>query len=162
MSEPEWVYRQRRQRAAVALAMVVGLIAIIAVFGPALAGGLSIDLGGRERVAIDKPDVDEILAREQRQIDAQKKRKSERRQARAEHRAKPSKPKKSKKPQKPGPGTPAHDATGAAPAPASTPAPAPAPAPTHAPQRPDPATAEAPPLPQPSTPSDGPVDPRFY
>ena len=32
MNEPEWVYAQRRQRAAVAVAMVIGAIVMIALF----------------------------------------------------------------------------------------------------------------------------------
>jgi outer membrane biosynthesis protein TonB len=146
VSEPEWVYRQRRQRAAVAVAMVFGAIAMLVVFGPALSGGF--DLDGRSHVAIDQPDPDKILAREQREIEAAKQRKAERREERAERRARPKrKPKAAHKPK-----------TAPAPAPASTPAPSPAPAPAA----PDPASAPAPPLPQPSQPSGGAVDPRFY
>lgn len=163
MSEPEWVYRQRRQRAAVAAAMVIGAIAMLIVFGSSVSDGF--DLDGRSRVAIDKPDVDEILEREKRQVEAEKQRKIERRETRAEQRKRPARPKKPKKKKdKPRSGPDRGTAAGT-PAPASTPAPSsPAPAPTPAPAQ-DPATAQAPAPPQPSAPapaSDGPVDPRFY
>ena len=144
MRQPEWVYRQRRQRAAVGFAMVVGAIAMLVVFGPALGGGF--DLDGRSPVALDRPDPDEILAREQRQIEAEKRRKAERREARAERRERAKRPKKPRKPR-------AGENPGSAPAP------------TPAPSGPDPSTAEAPALPQPAPPqpaNDGPVDPRFY
>ena len=148
MSEPEWVYRQRRQRAVVALAMVAGAIVMLVVLGSSISGGF--DLDGPSPVAIDKPDPDAILAREQRQIEAEKRRKAERREGRAERRARPKKPKKPKTPapKRSGAGTPA----------ATTPSPPPAPSP-------DPATAPAPqlPQPQPTQPaSGGAVDPRFY
>jgi hypothetical protein len=149
MSEPEWVYRQRRQRAVAALAMVIGAIIMLVVLGSSVSGGF--DLDGPSPVAIDKPDPDAILAREQRQIEAQKKRKAERREARAERRARPKKPKKPRKPKKPAP-SPSQGAG----TPAQTPAPAPAP---------EPATAPAPqlPQPQPAQPAGGgAVDPRFY
>jgi hypothetical protein len=145
MSEPEWVYRQRRQRAVVALAMVIGAIVMLVVLGSSVSGGF--DLDGPSPVAIDKPDPDAILAREQRQIEAEKKRKAERREARAERRARPKKP---RKPKKPAP-KPSQDAG----TPAATPAPAPAPAP-------EPATAPAPQPPQPQPAGGGAVDPRFY
>ena len=157
MREPEWVYRQRRQRAAVALVMAIAGIAWLFAVGPAFIGGF--DLDGRSHVALDKPNVDEILARERRQIEAEKKRKAERRENRAERRDRPRKPRKKKRSggeQSP----PARSGAGTTPAPASTPPPAPQPAP-----QPDPATAEAPELPQqsaPQQPSEGPVDPRFY
>ena len=156
MREPEWVYRQRRQRAAVALVMAVAGLAWLFAVGPAFIGGF--DLDGRSRVALDKPDVDEILARERRQIEAEKQRKAARRDARAERRERPRKPRKKKRSR--GDQSPAaRPGGGATPAPASTPPPAPQPAP-----QPDPATAEAPELPQQSAPqpSEGPVDPRFY
>src|SRR5918997_1333180 len=82
MREPEWVYVQRRQRAAVAAAMVVGAIAMLIVFGTTALGGF--DLDGKDPVALDKPDVDQILAREERKTDAEKQRKAERREQRAE------------------------------------------------------------------------------
>src|SRR3954471_17507072 len=116
MSEPQWVYRQRRQRAAVAVVRVIGAIAMAIVIGPALSGGLDLGgLGGRPRVAIDKPDPDAILAREQRQIGAANQRKADRRQARAERRARPRRPKK--------PSAPARATTpsGGSPTPAATP-----------------------------------------
>ncbi len=157
MSEPEWVYRQRRQRAAVAVAMVIGAIVMVITVGSTVSDGF--DLDGPSPVAIDKPDVDEILAREKKQIEAAKQRKLERREARAERRTRPRKPRKKKdrdeKPRAPRPG----GAGAGAPAAASTP-PAPAPAPPPAPAAPDPATAPAPAAPEPA--QSGPVDPRFY
>jgi len=150
MSEPEWIYRQRRQRAVVAVAMAIGAVVMLVVLGSSISGGF--DLDGPSPVAIDKPDPDEILAREQRQIEAEKRRKGERREARAERRARPKKPKKPKTPAR----ERADAGTPAAPAP-SPPAPAPSP---------NPATAPAPQLPQPAAPTQpaggGPVDPRFY
>jgi hypothetical protein len=146
MREPDWVYKQRRQRAAVALALVVGSIAMLSTFGPAITGGLN--LGGNAHTPIDRPDVDEILAREQRQIEAEKRRKADRREERAEARARPKREKKPRKPSKP---DQAPESPATAPAPASP--------------APDPATAEAPALPQPAPPqpaNGGAVDPRFY
>jgi hypothetical protein len=162
VSEPEWVYRQRRQRAAVAAAMVIGAIAMLIVFGSSVSDGF--DLDGRSPVAIDKPDVDEILEREKRQIEAEKQRKLERREARAEHRQRPKKPRKPKKDKEKPRSVPDSGTAAGTPAPASTPVPSsPPPAPAPAPAAEDPATAQAPAAPQPSAPaSDGPVDPRFY
>ena len=142
--------------------MAIAGIAWLFSVGAAFIGGF--DLDGRSHVALDKPDVDEILARERRQMEAEKQRKAERREARTERRERPRKPPKPRK-KKPSGGErsapAARPGAGAgAPAPASTPPPAPQPAP-----QPDPATAEAPELPQqsaPQQPSEGPVDPRFY
>ena len=157
MNEPEWVYAQRRQRAAVAGAMVVGAIVMIALFASTLASGLQIDLDGPSPKRIAAPDVDEVLAREQRVIDARNERKTERRQQREEREKEPRRPKKPKKPK-------GDKNRAKAPAPAATPprsAPAPAPAPAATP---NPATAPAPaaPQPQPSPASSGGLDPRFY
>src|SRR3954453_8406305 len=96
MSEPDWVYRQRRVRAMVALAMAIGAIVMVVVVGSSLSKG--IDLDGPTPVAIKKPNTDEILAREQRQIEAQKGRKAARRQprtGRGERREAPKKKHKS-------------------------------------------------------------------
>jgi outer membrane biosynthesis protein TonB len=153
VSEPDWVYRQRRQRAAVLAAMVVGAITMVVVLASTLSGGFSVDLGGRNGKPIAMPDPDVVLAREKRQIDAQKQRKIERRQQREQARRDPRRPKPDKKP-----------TTSPAPVPAATPQrSAPAPAPTPA-STPDPATAPAPAAPQPSPQpaSGGGVDPRFY
>jgi hypothetical protein len=152
MREPEWVYRQRRQRAAVAVAMVIGAIAMLVTFGPALGGGF--DLDGRSPTPLDRPDPDEILAREQRQLEAEKQRRAERREERAERRARPKRPRRAPKPRaaRPEQGD----------RPAGT---APTPTPSPAPAGPDPATAPAPPPPQPAPPqpaNGGAVDPRFY
>jgi hypothetical protein len=134
--------------------MVIGAIAMVITLGSTVSDGF--DLDGPSPVAIDKPDVDQILAREQKQIEAEKQRKLERREARAERRTRPKKPRRKKggdkKPQAPR----AAGARAGQPAAASTPS-APAPSPPPAPAAPEPAPA---PAPEPA--QSGPVDPRFY
>ena len=162
MREPDWVYRQRRQRAAAIVAIAVGFVLLVSLFGSALGGGVGIDVDDSDPVAIDRPDTDVILAREKKQIDALKERKRERRARRAaRERSKPDRPTRTaRKPRRESKPPSAQPAGGEA-APAPQPS-APAPEPTPAAPAPEPAATPAPaPQPQPQ-PSGGDVDPRFY
>lgn len=165
MREPDWVYRQRRQRAAAVLVMVIGAIVTIGVLGSTVGGGfdpeLPVEIDETKRVAIDRPDTDQILARERQQVEATKERKRERRARRAQREVERKRGKRERREDRrelaPDDGAPATQpaADGSAPAPAPSPSPEPPAAP-----EPEPAPAPAPP-PTPA-PSSGPVDPRFY
>jgi sRNA-binding protein len=150
VSEPEWVYAQRRRRAAVAFALFVSGIAFAIVLLTTASGGF--DLDGSDRGPLAQPDAEEVLRREREQLAAEKREREAERRERAEEKRRPDPATEEAEPGLDGP----KPATGSDPETAEAPdLPQPAPAP------PSPAPA-ATPQPSPAPAPSGPVDPRFY
>ena len=150
VSEPQWVYAQRRRRAAVAFALFVAGIAFAIVLLTTASGGFDID--GSERRSLSQPDAEEVLRREREQIAAEKREREEQRRERAEDKRRPDPATEEAEPGLDGP----KPASGSDPATAEAPAP-----PRREPAAPSPGRA-ATPQPAPSPSPAAPVDPRFY
>src|SRR3712207_5444868 len=98
MREPDWVYKQRRQRAVAVVVMLIGAFIFVGVLGSTFSGGFDADLpvdlkDKTPRVAIDRPDTDQVLAREKRQKAEDRRRKTEDRKSKKSDRPRRSKPK---------------------------------------------------------------------